>query len=193
MRKIAQGAEAILYKKGNLLIKERLEKPYRISILDKKLRKFRTRRESKVLKKLEEINFPAPRLKEFNDSSMQITMDFLDGSKLKDILNEKNILKFAKFIGKNISDLHENNIIHGDLTTSNMIYNKKLYFIDFGLSFFSEKIEDKAVDLFLLERAISSIHYKFPNFFQKILNNYSDSNVKDRLLVVQKRGRNKKS
>src|SRR4030042_1167648 len=49
-------------------------------------------------------------------------------------------------------------IINGDLTTSNMILNpdNKLYFIDFGLSFHSNKIEDKAVDLHLLKQALNA-------------------------------------
>ena len=60
-------------------------------------------------------------------------------------------------IGRIIGNLHLNEIIHGDLTTSNILIVKedndlKIYFIDFGLSIVSNHLEDKAVDLYVLER-----------------------------------------
>ncbi len=84
-----------------------------------------------------------------------------DKNKAEDKNNLLNSI--FKEIGNLIGKMHNQNIIHGDLTTSNMIVNsneKKIYFIDFGLSFFSEKIEDKAVDLHLLKRALESKHLK---------------------------------
>lgn len=50
-------------------------------------------------------------------------------------------------------------VIHGDLTTSNMIYkDDQIYLIDFGLSYVKTSIEDRAVDLYVLERAFISTH-----------------------------------
>src|SRR3989338_6709944 len=69
--------------------------------------------------------------------------------------------KNCKVIGKNIALLHQQEIIHGDLTTSNMILKgEEVYFIDFGLSFIDPKAEHKAVDLHLLRQALESKHYK---------------------------------
>ena len=79
MIKIAQGAEAVLFKDRGEVIKERLSKSYRLPQIDEALRKFRTRREAKVLSKLEEMNFPAPHLKDFSDKRMSIIMDFIPG------------------------------------------------------------------------------------------------------------------
>ncbi len=94
--------------------------------------------------------------------------------------------------------MHNKDIIHGDLTTSNMIYyNYKVYFIDFGLSFFSEKTEDKAVDLHLLRQAIDSKHYKvYEKAFYLILKGYiskakSSKEIIKRFEIVELRGRNK--
>ena len=63
-------------------------------------------------------------------------------------------------IGQCIAKLHNGGVIHGDLTTSNILLKKNLdeynlsandlYFIDFGLSTISNSVEDKAVDLFVL-------------------------------------------
>jgi Kae1-associated kinase Bud32 len=209
MNKIAQGAEAVLWLDKQRILKERLRKGYRLPQIDEKLRKFRTRREAKILQRLEEIEFPSPHLQDFCDKRMSITMDFVPGEKLKDVLNHGNMNQISAAIGKNIAKLHTNDIVHGDLTTSNMIFandstndsvgmEAKVNFIDFGLSQFSEKNEDKAVDLFLLERALESTHADLhPAVFEKILEVYQEHNqdahkVLERLQAVKNRGRNKK-
>lgn len=199
MIKIAQGAEAIIHKDNDKIIKERFSKKYRLEHLDKSLRKFRTRREAKVLQKLEEMKFPAPALIDFCDKRMSITMDFVPGEKLKDVLKQGDDYEnFAQEVGQKVGLLHQKHIIHGDLTTSNMIKSNEIKFIDFGLSSFSEKVEDKAVDLFLLDRALESTHFEFyPSIFTDVLEGYKESypdagKVLERFRQVKGRGRNKK-
>ena len=194
MKIICQGAEAILYQEKNKLIKERIPKTYRIKEIDDKLRKFRTRREGKILEK---ASINVPKVFKIDDNNMKIEMEFIPGKLLKDILDGLSISernKICRQIGQEISKLHEQNIIHGDLTTSNMIYYQdKIYFIDFGLSFFSHKIEDKAVDLHLLKQALESKHYKhFESTFKTILSSYKNKEVLSRLQIVEKRGRYKR-
>src|SRR3989338_779532 len=89
MKLIAQGAEAKLYRENATIIKERLAKAYRHPDLDQSLRQFRTRREAKVLQKLEDLQFPAPHLREFSDKRMSIVMDFVAGETLKEALQQK--------------------------------------------------------------------------------------------------------
>mgnify|MGYP001607023533 CR=1 FL=1 len=126
MIKISQGAEAVIYQDAATIIKERLRKAYRIPQLDNSLRQFRTRREAKILQKLEDLHFPAPHLKDFSDKRMSLVMDFIPGEKLKDVLGvEDNHDLLAKEIGTKVGLLHAQNIIHGDLTTSNMIWDGK--------------------------------------------------------------------
>lgn len=201
MNKLAQGAESVVYQDNNKVIKERFSKKYRLPQLDDSLRQFRTRREAKILGKLEELNFPAPHLQEFSDKRMSIIMDFVPGEKLKDhLLKGDEFQQFAQEIGEQIGKLHQADIIHGDLTTSNMIKHaetSKIHLLDFGLSFFSEKAEDKAVDLFLLDRTLESTHYKqYPEIFKKVLQGYKKTyseyaQVLERFEEVKKRGRNK--
>ena len=197
MKEIARGAEAVIYKKDNIILKDRIAKNYRIKEIDYKLRKFRTKREAKVIEKLQAINFPSPRLIKMSDFSIE--MENIDGEKLVDIF-ERDALRFAAEIGRNVALMHKNNIIHGDLTTSNMILSskdKQVYFIDFGLSFFSEKIEDKAVDLHLLRQALESKHYTvYQESYKEVLKHYSRNYsgaaaVIKRLELVEKRGRYK--
>ena len=103
-----------------------------------------------------------------------------------------------KEFGRQISILHNHDIIHGDLTTSNVILHQdKVYLIDFGLSFYSTKIEDRAVDMHLLYQALEAKHYiTFKEDFVAILDGYKFSKnykmVLDRLKVVEQRGRYKK-
>lgn len=203
MKLIAQGAEAKLFKDNAAIIKERLAKAYRHPELDEALRQFRTRREAKVLQKLEELRFPAPHLREFSDKRMSMVMDFVPGETLKEVLKQKedDFQHLAKEVGERIGKLHRADIIHNDLTTSNMIRHQEteeVNFIDFGLSFFSEKAEDKAVDLFLLDRALETTHADlYPELFEQVLEGYQEDNpqakeVINRLEIVRKRGRNKK-
>jgi len=194
---IGQGAEAVLYKEDNKVLKDRISKDYRQKDLDTSLRKARTRREAKVLSKLKEIGVPGPELLDMDDKDMRISMSFINGNKLRDVLHN-NPVELSKEVGRKVAKLHANDIIHADLTTSNMILDNEIHFIDFGLSFFSAKEEDKAVDLHLLDRALESKHHEiYEECFQAVLEgykeNYADAEkVLNRLQKVQKRGRNKK-
>ncbi len=191
---IAQGAEAKLFLEEGRILKNRFPKSYRIKEIDEKLRGFRTRREAKILQKLEKINFPSPRLIK-NDEKENLVIGKIDGKLIKDILDKSDYKNLSYEIGKKIATLHNNSIIHGDLTTSNMILNKEIYFIDFGLSFFSEKAEDRAVDLHLLKEAFESKHHRISEeCFKYALDSYKQIAEKSnetlkRLEVVEKRGR----
>lgn len=193
---IAQGAEAKLFRSENKLIKERIKKSYRLKEIDEKIRKSRTKREVKMLKKLDFV----PKVLDVDDKKKIIEMEFIEGKLVKNILDDINKEKrkeICKKIGKNIAELHNLDIIHGDLTTSNFIFNKKVYFIDFGLSFVSNRIEDKAVDLHLLKQALESKHYRhFEECFGFVLNGYKKVKDYDKILnrlgKVESRGRYKR-
>ncbi|MEK6800787.1 MAG: KEOPS complex kinase/ATPase Bud32 [Nanoarchaeota archaeon] len=196
---IQQGAEAILIRKGEDLIKRRVKKGYRIFEIDEKLRKGRTKREVNLLERANKI-IPSPKVKRVDDREKEITMEFISGKKLSEELGKlKNYEEVCQKIGENIAKLHDADIIHGDLTTSNMIYSEKenkVYFIDFGLGFISSKIEDKAVDLHLIKQALEAKHHEnFQGYFKEILKGYEISRnyeeVLKRLEKVEKRGRYK--
>lgn len=194
---IAQGAEAKLYLKGkDIIVKNRFKKTYRLEKIDNLLRKSRTRREAKVLDKLSEIGFPAPKLLASDDKET-IEMELVKGKKIRDILEKSDYKAISREIGEKVAVLHNNTIIHGDLTTSNMIYDYEAYFIDFGLSFFSYKVEDMAVDLHLLKQALESKHYTISeSSFKAIVDGYlkkskQGEEVLNRLDVVESRGRYK--
>lgn len=182
-----EGAEAIIYKEKDKIIKERIRKIYRIPELDLKLRKTRTKTEAKLLNEARRIGVSTPKILEVKEFS--IVMEFISGKKVKEILNENDdMLEFISFeIGKNIGKMHAYGIIHGDLTTSNMIfYNGEVYFIDFGLGFFSQRIEDFATDLSVLKESLKATHYKYlNNIWNKIIEGYKLANPKWKEVLKQ--------
>jgi len=198
---IGRGAEAILYlDKGNL-IKKRIKKGYRHDDLDFKIRKSCTRREYRLMSKAIMI-VNVPKIFDFCDADMRIVMEFIDGEVIRDVLDGFDKVKRNKLcnkLGGNVALLHNKGIIHGDLTTSNFILKGgKIYFIDFGLGFFSHKLEDKAVDLHLLRQALESKHYKhFEESFKEVLKGYRKESddfkgIIERFDAVEKRGRYKR-
>jgi len=179
MELIAKGAESNLYKDGEILIKERLKKDYRITEIDEKLRKKRTLGESKILQKLKgELN--VPEVIRVDDKNFKIFMKFMGGSLMKDLIKKdkeqtkRELKDIAVQLGKQIAKMHRLNVIHNDLTTSNIIISslrsdiskagfeitngeeKKVYLIDFGLSYVSQRTEDKATDLVVLEHSLNA-------------------------------------
>lgn len=195
------GAEALVFLDANTIIKKRVRKSYRLKELDETIRKLRTRSETKLLKKASKL-IPAPEIVNVDEKEKEISMKFIKGKKLSDkfeTFSDFQQLKIFKKIGENISKLHDSSIIHGDLTTSNMIFNEeenKVYFIDFGLGFFSDKVEDKAVDLHLLKQVLKANHFRnWDKNFNEIIKSYKISKdfekVLERLKKVESRGRYK--
>jgi len=193
---LGHGAEAIIVKLDTHTVqKQRIAKTYRHPVLDQSLRKTRTRREAKVLERLSAIHFPAPKLIKMDDKAMTLDMPFVQGVPLHQVF-EKNPAEYAVQVGTCIAQLHKNNIIHGDLTTSNIIVNSNaLVFIDFGLSVFSHKPEDKATDLHVLLQGIKALYQEDISLIllKAYAAQYAEAEkVLQRLEKVERRGRNKK-
>ena len=197
MEMIGKGAEAYVYTNRDVVLKVRPKKYYRIDEIDVKIRRERTRREAKILSVLNNSNISAPLLIDYSDKEMYIEMSYIDGKKLRDVLTERNIKAYAQAVATLVGKLHNLNIVHQDLTTSNFIVrNGELFIIDFGLSFFSNKAEDRAVDIHLLKRAIESKHsVLFNDFIESFFEAYSrfkfSKEVIERIKKVELRGRYK--
>ncbi len=185
------GAEAVLKREGDALVKERVKKGYRLSVIDEKLRKSRTRKEANLMREARRAGIFVPEIIE--ESEFSIKMKYIEGRQIKDVLDERNLAAVCRMIGEAAGRLHSNNIIHGDLTTSNMILSSGLYLVDFGLGFSSSKTEDKAMDLHLLREALESTHFSImEKAWGIILKNYAYSEadkVIKTLSKIEKRGR----
>ncbi len=200
---ISQGAEARVWKlkiKTNetetlAVCKERFSKAYRHPDLDSRLTKSRCRSEAKVLEKCAtktKIRVP----KVIRVSPPSLYLEYLTGPSVKSYLrqqqsNEATTNKgyisekeLAFLMGELVGRMHNVGIVHGDLTTSNMMmvedsnsenetHSTELALIDFGLSKSSFSTEEQAVDLYVLERALLSTHPDLSeNFFDQVLEKY---------------------
>lgn len=190
------GAEAEIkkIKKNNIFLisKKRIQKNYRDQNMDFLIRKKRTKSEAKIINQLYPI-INVPKIFEVNGNEFEILMEFIPGDQLKKILETKKNLtnSLCTLAGKEIKKIHDFGIIHGDLTTSNILfYDNKLFFIDFGLGFFSKKIEDQATDLIVFKKTFNATHSSIKNGWELVLKGYDPSDeLKERMLKIQKRAR----
>ena len=195
---IQRGAEAVLsqtdYLGQTVLEKHRLKKGYRNPELDHQIRWERTKTEALLLHKAKQAGVRTPVILKVDRQNAKITMELLPGKRLKEVLNQRR-LDYCFQLGKNIGRLHKNNLIHGDLTTSNvMVQGKDMALIDFGLGFQSAKLEDKATDLLVLKKTFTATHCQIrEKGWAKILEGYlktnPDKRVAKQLPAIEKRGR----
>lgn len=189
---IANGAEARIYTHKlfdkTVVTKQRIEKEYRDKVLDNKIIKQRTKSEAILLKKVKDIGLFSPSI--YFVGKDKIVMEYL--------VNTNEHDKYLQEIGKNIAVLHNNNIIHGDLNLINIITTKgsdqqtKIYFIDFGLGFTSNKIEDKATDLLVLKKTLLSLK-STEKLWKDMLLGYeketSNKEIINKIKEIESRGR----
>lgn len=195
---IAKGAEAVLYRVGDRLVKHRIVKGYRIPELDLRLRKLRTQREVKILENAWKAGVSVPRVHEVDLRDKRIVMDFVDGELLKDVFSsadDSKVVKVSGEVGRTVSRLHGANIIHNDLTTSNMILKgDRVFFFDFGLGFTSTRVEDKAMDLVVFKKALKAAHAdRFDLIWNSLVDAYKaygrSNEVLNRVAKIEKRAR----
>lgn len=189
-----RGAEAEIrlseYMGKTVVRKQRVKKAYRIKEIDCQLISFRTKEEAKLIAEARSHGVSVPLLYDVDLVKGAITMEYLDGSRVKDILNgleESERKRICLKIGESIARLHNHDIIHGDITTSNMIFlHDRIYFIDFGLGCKNTELELKGVDLHVLMEAFESTHSKYSYCFEYVLEGYSKHYRGDGTAVVEK-------
>jgi TP53 regulating kinase-like protein len=216
---VSQGAEAKLWKlsAGSLfdvpcIAKERFSKAYRHPALDEKLTKQRCRAESRILTKCMEKGIPVPKV--LRTDAPVLYLEYIDAPTVREYLESdllvaltdvtqnspqhERLQQLSAAFGQMVAALHNMGIVHGDLTTSNAMIRlpeMTLVAIDFGLAKNTTSMEERAVDLYVLERALSSTHPKLPaDFWTLLLKSYKAAaeNAEatlSRLEQVQIRGR----
>ncbi len=194
MEVIKRGAEAVLYRDGDRVVKVRVKKGYRHPLLDERIRRYRTRREARLLSKARAIGINAPRVIEVDEERYTVVMEYIEGVQLKKALNRQS-LHLMEEAGRMVGALHRYNLVHGDLTTSNFILkDRELYLIDFGLGEVSTSIEDKAVDLVCFKKSYFATHSDIPEGWELFLRGYTSAfpdaeKVLRRMEEVERRAR----
>lgn len=214
---ISQGAEAKVWKIPNYIrdngtkmvaiAKERFHKAYRHPVLDERLTKQRCRAEARILEKCaKKGTVVVPNVLHVDPPVLYL--EYIAGATVRDCLETmlhggqskyEDVLKIGALIGRTVGSIHALGICHGDLTTSNMMIRNEsfdqLIMIDFGLAKNTESAEERAVDLYVLERTLTSTHPLLPaHFLEHILDHYEKSATKSkvtlsRLEKVRMRGR----
>jgi TP53 regulating kinase-like protein len=205
-RLIKKGAEASLFLAGwhdkKVVMKKRLPKKYRPSELDEQIRTFRTIHEPQLMHEAKSAGIPTPAIFLVDVKNATIIMEFIEGKQMKQLLGDadKSMRQSLCFrIGELIGKLHKQGIVHGDLTTSNMILSSqgKIFFVDFGLGEKTAELEARGVDLHLMKRALQSTHFRFTEeCFNAVIEGYSEvmdaetvKNVLAKIGEIEKRGR----
>ncbi|KAI9018144.1 TP53 regulating kinase [Phycomyces nitens] len=209
---IKQGAEARVFELPTFLgleqgciAKERFKKTYRHPDLDRQLTAKRVVQEARSLYKCKKAGMDTPTLYFVDMNTATIFMEKIVGMTVKQrLLDHQETLysgvdfdSLAKYIGESLAKMHSLDVIHGDLTTSNLMIRQgveSVVIIDFGLSYVSSLAEDKAVDLYVLERAFLSTHPNTEELFESILSHYlkaykNSKAVMSKLEDVRLRGR----
>lgn len=157
---IRKGAEADISVIGDRVLKQRKRKAYRITDLDARLRRQRTRREAKNLEKAEALGVRTPKLFKSDEKNFILEMEYLDGELVKGVFERgEKLEEISVKVGLALRLMHDGGLVHNDLTTSNIIlHDGEVYLIDFGLGFHTERLEDQAMDLVVFKKSIQATH-----------------------------------
>ncbi len=205
-RLIKIGAEAALFRfewNGfSIVAKKRIPKSYRHPTLDFKIRSARTSHEAKLMHAAKTLGVPCPSIFLVDRSENTLYMEHIDGRQLKTIIPEAptDLLRsLGEKVGRHVGLMHGGGIVHGDLTTSNIIMNDKgeTFFVDFGLGDFSTEVEERSIDVHLMRRALQSSHYSasdsflsgFEKGYTEVVGRRVSSEVFQRMEEILSRGR----
>lgn len=196
-----RGAEAVLAIKkihGKIVLsKKRTKKGYRGAALDSIIRKKRTRAEAKLIR-AGAASVRTPSIIRVDEGAAEIIMEFVEGKRMKEVLESEK--KLCELTGREIRKLHDLGIIHGDLTTSNIIMSTKsggksarkngICFVDFGLGFFSNKPEDRATDLIVFKKTFNATHSKISGGWELVMRGYApEPEMLKKMEEIEKRAR----
>lgn len=192
---IKRGAEAEILEvkvRGKKAVeKHRLKKGYRCGKLDEKIRLERTKSESGLLHRAKTLGIRTPAIISIDPEKKSIYMELIHGKKAKDVI--KGNFELCREIGKSIAVLHSSSLIHGDLTTDNiLVQGGGVVFIDFGLGFYSHKGEDKAVDLINLKKTLLAGDPTLTKEWAEVMKAYnteSGIDISKKLAEIEKRAR----
>jgi TP53 regulating kinase-like protein len=203
---LKKGAEASLYAANwhgkKVVIKTRFPKKYRPEKLDRQIRTFRTVHEPQLMAEAKRAGVPTPVIFQVDVKNAIIIMELIEGKQIKKLLgtlSKTEREELCQKIGNLIGRLHCQDLIHGDLTTSNMILNRedKIFLVDFGLGEKNPEVEAKGVDLHLMKRALQSSHSEFAEeCFRAVMRSYSavvseveKKRILKKIIEIERRGR----
>jgi TP53 regulating kinase-like protein len=200
---IKKGAEAELYLIDFFglpaILKKRTSKPYRAKELDDYIRRARTSHEVTMMFHARTCGVPVPAIYDVDPDEGVIIMEYIPGPTLKELaLKGYDVAPLFRLVGLYVGKMHVNNVVHGDLTSANVIVPEtgKPFLIDFGLAERTGELEAIGTDVHLMLRALESTHYnKVREFFEEFLKGYREvmggraDKVLKKVQEIRRRGR----
>ncbi len=186
---VARGAEAVVEIREDDVVKRRTSKRYRDPVLDRRLITERTRAEARLIAAARRAGVPTPVIRDITADT--IVMERARGEVLKYVTTPETIGLAGEAVGR----LHGAGIVHGDLTTSNMIIRDgQCVLIDFGLASTSSEIESRGVDLHVFFQTLESTTENFEELKEAFIEGYAGAfpgagEVLSREHEVEMRGR----
>ncbi len=167
------------------LVKERDSKSYRPKALDERLRRERTRTETRLLVDARRLGVRTPILYDIDLVHHRLTLEEIPGPTLKELLEDPALapadLDTAMHaFGKALGRLHAGGLSHGDLTSSNVLFPDGACgapaFLDLSMGSRSPGVEELGIDLHLVEEDLKALHPKADGLFRRFLDGYDEGN-----------------
>lgn len=182
------GGEAEVRILDDIVIKKRRPKRYRVKELDELLRYRRTKSEAKIISQARRAGVPTPIVLDIQEDS--IVMERIKGVPVKECMSED----ISREIGRMVARMHRAGIIHGDITPMNMILSKnRIFFVDFGLAFFDNKVEPMGVDVHVYFESLKASFENWESLREAFVEGYIDGGgnpeVIERAREIEERGR----
>ncbi|MDA4128003.1 MAG: KEOPS complex kinase/ATPase Bud32 [Thaumarchaeota archaeon] len=183
------------------IYKSRKPLTYRLKVLDDAVRTRRTAHEALMLREAKRVGVRTPYLYHVDTKGAVIIMEYLKGARLKDRasgMSRAGVSAVFGEVGTMVGTLHSSGIMHGDVTTSNLLETSSgLAMIDFGLSTHTQRIEDHAVDLRLIKETLTGAHPMIADLaldsifaaYRKVVGGARLKQVKRQLSEIERRGR----
>ena len=188
------GAEAVVYLEDGhegkkVLVKERVPKVYRHAQIDEVIRKERNRTEARLMSEARRSGVSTPII--YDVEEFKLKMQYIEGVPIKYLITPEISEKVGELVGK----LHSSGIVHGDLTTSNILLaGERLYLLDFGLAYFDKGLEARGVDVHVLFQTFESTHSTHETLIEAFKKGYQrtfidSADVLKRVEEIKKRAR----
>lgn len=167
----------------DVVVKERRPKRYRHPAIDSRLTAERIVQEARLIPLARRAGVRVPAVLDVDLARSRLVLEFVPGPTAKEAIEatgrsakpaSKALL--CREIGRMAGRLHSAGIVHGDLTTSNVIVSRSgPVLVDFGLARRAEDDESRGADLILLEHAFRGLHPEQASLLEEVWKGYREA------------------
>jgi N6-L-threonylcarbamoyladenine synthase/protein kinase Bud32 len=189
-----QGAEATVEVGTDRVVKTRNPRTYRHPVLDERLRVERTREEARLTTDARRHGVPTPVVLDVDPAAGRLVFETVGDADLRDQLTADRV----RAVARHLAAVHGVGFVHGDPTTRNVRASRsgagdgRTYLIDFGLGYYTDDVEDYAMDLHVLGQSLAGTADDAEALFAAAADAYraaGDPAVVDHLREIEGRGR----